>query len=151
MFSSKSRFGMFVESTMGKEFVKELFSSTGKAEIKLVDFIGKACTVLIGHKTIQKKDGTSLLVAYIDSFTPLMKGLNLPELFNQPVVFDMDLDYSGANLEAFNSLPDWKKEGIIKTPEYQEMLDRTAGLSFETPTKSAKAKPTLDEEDDLPF
>jgi hypothetical protein len=142
---------MFVDSTLGKEFIKELFHGNAKAEIKLHEFIGKACTVLIAHKTIKRKDGADTTIAYVDSFSPTMKGMAIPPLYNNPIVFDLDEEFTGPNQEAFNMIPEWKKDGIMKTPEYQDMLDKTMGLDNVAETPKAKATKPAQDDDDLPF
>jgi hypothetical protein len=70
--------------------------------------IGKECAALIVH---DKGTGKNVGIVYdnIADINPLMKGMTVPPLENDPVVFDL----TSPNLEVFESLPEWM-QGLIK-------------------------------------
>jgi hypothetical protein len=53
------------------------------------------------------------------------KGLVCPPQVNDTFVFD----YENFDDEKFNSLPDFLKEQIVKTPEYKEAISQTVEAS----------------------
>lgn len=137
-FSPRSRFGLLVGALLGDEFVENISSKWG--EIKPEDFIGKAATILVAHKNSKTKDWQEKTYCVIEAVTPVMKGMEAPALVNEPIVFDLEKPLEGENLAAFDSMPDWKKELISKTPEYQEAVKASIG-----------SEPSEDIEEDIPF
>ena len=71
-----------------------------------------------------KKDPTKTYQA-IGSVSPMPKGLVCPPQVNDTFVFD----YENFDDEKFNSLPDFLKEQIVKTPEYKEAISQTVEAS----------------------
>lgn len=74
--------------------------------------LGKAC--LVNIKNVTKNDKT---YTNIDTTTPLMEGMVAKEAFN-PIT---KLSFGEWNQELFDSLPNFLKEAITVSPEYNRM------------------------------
>lgn len=109
---------------------KDLQSWRGKAfsdeeaeAFDITKLLGVPCMLNIIH--VQgKKDPTKTYQA-IGSVSPMPKGLVCPPQINDTFVFD----YENFDDEKFNSLPDFIKEQIVKTPEYKEAISQTVEAS----------------------
>ena len=109
---------------------KDLQSWRGKAfsdeeaeAFDITKLLGVPCMLNIIH--VQgKKDPTKTYQA-IGSVSPMPKGLVCPPQVNDTFVFD----YENYDDDKFNSLPDFIKEQIVKTPEYKEAISQTVEAS----------------------
>lgn len=109
---------------------KDLQSWRGKAfsddeaeAFDITKLLGVPCMLNIIH--VQgKKDPTKTYQA-IGSVSPMPKGLICPPQVNETFVFD----YENFDDMKFNTLPDFLKEQIAKTPEYREAISQTVEAS----------------------
>lgn len=87
--------------------------------------VGKACLVNIKHKTSAKGN----VRAEIATASPLMKKQVCPAQITPSKV----LAYDSFNEEVFNSLPDFLKEKIVSSKEYQAMkgLPDTSAMTLD--------------------
>ena len=88
-------------------------------EFNIEALIGKECLITIAHKA--SKEGNQF--AYIDSVTRLPKGMICPKAINTPVI----LSYDNWNQEIFDKQPDFIKEKIKSSQEYQRMINGEDG------------------------
>ena len=107
-----------LQSWRGKAFTEE------EAEaFDITKLLGVPCMLNIIH--VQgKKDPTKTYQA-IGSVSPMPKGLICPPQFNETFVFD----FENFDELKYNSLPDFIKEQIVKTPEYKEAISQTVEAS----------------------
>ena len=107
-----------LQSWRGKAFTDE------EAEaFDITKLLGVSCMLNIIH--VQgKKDPTKTYQA-IGSVSPMPKGLVCPPQVNETFVFD----FENFDEMKFNSLPDFLKEQIAKTPEYKEAISQTVEAS----------------------
>lgn len=77
------------------------------------ELIGKPCLLTISHKDSQNGKFVS-----IDTASPLMKGMTAPEQVNKSVV----LTYEKWDKELFNSLPDFIKDKMKGSRQYESMF-----------------------------
>lgn len=107
-----------LQSWRGKAFTDE------EAEaFDITKLLGVPCMLNIIH--VQgKKDPTKTYQA-IGSVSPMPKGLICPPQVNETFVFD----YENFDDMKFESLPDFLKEQIAKTPEYREAISQTVEAS----------------------
>jgi hypothetical protein len=107
-----------LQSWRGKAFTDE------EAEaFDITKLLGVPCMLNIIH--VQgKKDPTKTYQA-IGSVSPMPKGLICPPQMTDTFVFDFD----NFDETKFNSLPDFLKEQIEKTPEYKEVISKTVESS----------------------
>ena len=103
-----------LQSWRGKAFTDE------EAEaFDITKLLGVPCMLNIIH--VQgKKDPTKTYQA-IGSVSPMPKGLICPPQVNETFVFD----FENFDELKYNSLPDFIKEQIVKTPEYKEAISQT--------------------------
>lgn len=85
----------------------------------LSDCLGKECFVNVVHNTQGDKT-----YANIGAVSPLMKGINAPELVNEPLYFS----FTDPSLEVWEKLNDWEKKKIQSAENYlgsavQSMLE----------------------------
>ena len=99
----KSTLRKDLEAWRGVPFTKEEL-----AGFRLETFVGMPCIITIKHK--EKKTGG--VYAEIASISKPMKGMEVPPLENEPIVFDMDMD--GAE-NVMKKLPNWMKDEIEKS------------------------------------
>ena len=128
----KSNLRAFLNSWRGKALTED--------ECKAFDIAvlaGKACTLSIIHKTSKVSGKT---YADISSIGGVMKGMQVPDLINPQVVFSV----SNFDQVAFDSFPDFIKEKISSSQEYQ-------ALQKSTPAPAPEAEVQIVEEDDLPW
>lgn len=128
----KSNLRAFLNSWRGKALTEE--------ECKAFDITvlaGKACTLSIIHKTSKVSGKT---YAEIGSIGGVMKGMEVPALMNPQMVFSV----SNFDQVAFDSFPDFIKEKIVSSNEYQALQKSTSATSLEPEVQ-------IVEEDDLPW
>jgi hypothetical protein len=94
--------------------------------------LGKPCLVAVVNN---EKDGR--VYNNIGGITQPLKGVPVPELVNDPVVFDFD----APDMDVYNKLPDWI-QGILK-----EALNYR-GSALEKALGEAPAAPEQDQDDD---
>lgn len=89
--------------------------------------IGKEIAVFISH---DKGNGKNANIVFdnISDVAPLMRGMKVPPLENDPVVFDL----TSPNLEVFESLPDWMQNIIKENLEYDGSKLERALMGQET-------------------
>lgn len=75
--------------------------------------VGKECMATVKH--MEKKDGSGKF-AKIDGIAPVPKGMKVPKQVNASKI----LNYEDWNQEIFDELPQWMKEKIGATSEYQD-------------------------------
>ena len=88
-------------------------------EFDIEALIGKECLITIAHKA--SKEGNQF--AYIDNVTRLPKGMICPKAINAPII----LSYDNWNQEIFDKQPDFIKEEIKSSQEYQRMINGEDG------------------------
>jgi len=76
--------------------------------------LGMPLSITVVHNVVQGKEG-KITYANIGSTAPLMKGMEIPELINPSVVFDLD----EPDLEVFMKQPDWLKDKIKSNLEFK--------------------------------
>ena len=91
-------------------------------EFDIEALIGRECLITIAHKA--SKEGNQF--AYIDSVTRLPKGMICPKAINAPII----LSYDNWNQEIFDKQPDFIKEKIKSSQEYQRMINGEDGKSL---------------------
>ncbi len=72
--------------------------------------IGAACQIHITHNEYKQKT-----YANIKAVMPVMKGIEVGELENPSVVFDL----SSPDMDVFNALPEWMRDKIASNLEYE--------------------------------
>lgn len=82
----------------------------------LQELIGKTCTLDIINKT--GKDGTTK--AYVQNVSAPLKGIPLGDPHNEPLIFDL----SDFKEDVYNKLPDYWKNKIATTKEYDAVARR---------------------------
>ena len=124
----KSNLRAFLNSWRGKALTEDECKSFDIAVLA-----GKACTLSIIHKTSKVSGKT---YAEIASIGGVMKGMDVPALINPQMVFSV----SNFDQVAYDSFPDFIKEKIASSQEYQALQ------------KSApEPEVQIVEEDDLPW
>lgn len=93
-------------------------------EFDIEQLIGKECLITIAHKP--KKDGSGIY-AYVDGATRLPKGMKCPEAINPPVV----LSYDKWDEAVFLKQPDFIREKIMSSQEYQRMINGEDGKQIQ--------------------
>jgi hypothetical protein len=131
--NEKSNLRKMLASWRGKDFTEE--------EAKRFDItvlVGKPCMLNIIHKPSQKDP--SIVYEEIGSISPMPKGFACPDPITPPFV----LDYENFDTTMFEALPDFIRDKIKKSQEYQNMMH---------PAESTIGGKSLaeDSEDDLPF
>lgn len=90
------------------------FTDAEAASFDITKLLGVACMLNITHKP--SKDG-SQVYEQISGVTPVPKGMTCPPQINA----NQELSYENWNEELFNSLPDFLKDKIKTSDEYQSM------------------------------
>lgn len=90
-------------------------------EFDIEKLVGKECLITVAHKP--KNDGSGVF-AYIDGVTRLPKGMLCPKAINEPIV----LSYDNWNEAVFAKQPDFIKDKIKSSQEYQRMINGEDGL-----------------------
>lgn len=128
----KSNLRAFLNSWRGKALTEDECKSFDIAVLA-----GKACTLSIIHKTSKVSGKT---YAEIASIGGVMKGMDVPAIMNPEMVFSV----SNFDQVAFDSFPDFIKEKIESSNEYQQLLKSG-------PISSPEPEVQIVEEDDLPW
>lgn len=103
--SKKSNLRTFVSSWMGRQYTDDEFR-----ELDLFDLLGRACQLNV----VLSDSGE---YANVDSVIPLPKGAKAPPAETPYIKWDMDEWDDGA----FDNLPDYLKEKIMKSTQYQKL------------------------------
>ena len=123
----KATLRAFLVSWRGKQFTDDELLG-----FKLENIIDKWCMISISHET---KDGKTFANVSSVSAVPLaLKKAGLPDGVNPALMFDID----DPDMEVYESLTDYLKELIAKSPEWQV---RSGQHSL----------PKVDVDDDIPF
>jgi hypothetical protein len=104
---------------------------------------GLACTVAVVINP-SKADPTKVY-QNVANVTPAMKGIPVPELVNEPKIFDL----TTPDMEIFGSLPEWLQGKIKENLEYQGSALQAA-MEGEAPAP-APAQEAQDEGTDSPY
>lgn len=129
--SEKANLRKVLQGWRGKEFTAE---EATKFDVSVV--LGKPCTLNVIHKT--GNDGK--VRAKIDSVGPLIKGLPIPQIEGEPILYDG----GGEQSPVWGKLRPWMHEAIQKQvqPKSEE----------EALQESAERQPAYaDLDDDVPF
>jgi hypothetical protein len=129
----KSNLRAFLNSWRGKALTEDECKSFDIAVLA-----GKACTLSIIHKTSKVSGKT---YAEIASIGGVMKGMAVPDLINPEMVFSV----TNFDQVAFDSFPDFIKEKIQSSNEYQQILKSGPANSSQEPEVQ------IVDEDDLPW
>lgn len=132
----KSNLRAFLNSWRGKALTEDECKSFDIAVLA-----GKACTLSIIHKTSKVSGKT---YAEIASIGGVMKGMDVPAIMNPEMVFSVN----NFDQVAFDSFPDFIKEKIESSNEYQQILKSGPANSSQEPEVQAS---DLIDEDDLPW
>lgn len=127
----KSNLRKMLASWRGKDFTEEEAKS-----FDITKLLGAACMLNIIHKPGTKDP--SRIYEEIGSISPMPKGMKCPDQVNKKVL----LDYDNFDTTLFESLPDFIKDKIKKSKEYQKM---------KAPQESHVTEQIPDEVSDLPF
>ena len=121
-----------LESWRGKTFTEDELKS-----FDLTNLLGVACNLSIVHDTT--KSGATY--PKITNISALSKGMEKPVQINESFEFNYDSEFNTDWLD--NECPDWLRETIKATPEYQERIAQLEGAELDK---------VLDQKtDDLPF
>ena len=123
----KSNLRKFLSSWNGKAYTDGEFG-----ELELFDQLGKGCQLQV----VLSEDGQ---YNNIDNLMGLPKGMPAPKASSPFIKWDMDQ----WDEEAFQALPDWAREKIEKSTQYQKLHAPENKVEFETPP--AKAEPAAEE------
>ncbi len=107
----------------------------------VLTIVGKPLLVTVSHSEPNEQ---GIVYANATTFSPLIKGLTVDPLSNKTRV----LTYENWDEELYNSLPDFLKEKMNKTPEF-----KNRGNKFEVPTVKVdlgEGEPQFDE-NGIPF
>lgn len=129
----KSNLRAFLNSWRGKALTEDECKSFDIAVLA-----GKACTLSIIHKTSKVSGKT---YAEIASIGGVMKGMDVPAIMNPEMVFSVN----NFDQVAFDSFPDFIKEKIESSNEYQQILKSGPANSSQEPDVQ------IVDEDDLPW
>jgi hypothetical protein len=128
--AEKANLRKFIESWIGKTMTDKEASS-----FEIFDLLGKTGMVNISHRVTE--NGT---YANIMSITPMPKGMQCPEPFNQAICYDTTMH----DANVFSLLPEFVREQIEQSDEYKL---RTSKPEFTAPA----AKSLTDDIDALFF
>lgn len=115
--SAKGNLRAFLSSWNSKQYGDEEF-----CELELFDQIGKACQLQV----VLNETGEYSNVA---NLMPLPKGLTLPPPLSERIVWDME-KWDDA---VFEKLPEWTKEQIKKSTQYQKEHAPETEIKIEAP------------------
>jgi hypothetical protein len=114
----KSTLRRYLQGWRGKAFTDD------EAEaFDITKLLGVPCMLNVIHKP-SAKDPTKIYQE-IDAISPMPKGLVCPAQVNETFVFE----FENFDEDKFNTLPDFIKEKIAKTPEYREAISQTVEAS----------------------
>lgn len=140
----KSKLRPFIENMTGTSFTDD--EAYG---FDIESLIGTACLLNVVHES--KGDNT---YANIAGATPLLKGMEAPEMHNEPTMIDVN----STPFEVIEALPEFIRSKIQSSEEYQGRLRHqenmeAAGLSDSRkfrPAVVGDAEPIIDKAD-IPF
>lgn len=130
--NEKANLRKMLASWRGKDFTEE--------EAKAFDItrlLGVPCFLNIIHKP--SKDGTKMY-ENIAGVTPVPKGFDCPPQVNPLSVWD----YDNPNMEILNNLPDFVKNKVMASQEYQKLMHPET-------TNIPQENGTTENANDLPF
>lgn len=131
--NEKANLRKMLASWRGKDFTED-----EARQFDITVLIGKPCMLNIIHKPSVKDPST--IYEEIGSISPIPKGYPCPDAINAPFV----LDYQNFDKQKFESLPDFIKDKMKKSNEYNELMHPTVS--------TIKDNGSLQEvDDDLPF
>jgi hypothetical protein len=116
----KSNLRKLLASWRGKDFSEEEAKS-----FDITKLLGAACMLNIIHKP--GKSDPSKMYEEIGSISPMPKGVKCPEQVNKTFL----LDYDNFTTEAFETLPEFIKEKIVRSKEYKKIGTKKAELMTE--------------------
>lgn len=107
------------------------FTPEERENFNLANIVGKPCVVCIKNT---EKNGA--VYANISSVGAAMKGLDMPPLENEPIVFDMEAPNAE---EAFQKVPGWIQKIIRESSEWKKKspsaaVSASSGVIAQTPT-----------------
>lgn len=137
--SDKSNLRKILESWRGAAFTAE-----EAAGFDITKLVGAPCMINIIHKA-SKTDPTKKYEE-IGSIARLIKGMKKPDQVNPSRI----LSYDNFDFEYFDTLPDFIKEAMKSTPEYQELIARQNAKPVSHKVNVA-VEDDDDNVDDLPF
>ena len=108
----KASLRKFLESWRGKNFTEE-----EAKKFDITKLLGVQCMINVIHHTA--KNGN--IYAQIGGISPLPKGMTCPPSINKQVV----LSYDNFDWSIFDSLPDYLKDKIKTSKEYQKIANPT--------------------------
>lgn len=111
----------------------------GEAEGQLANLVGRPCFVTIEHKEFNGKQ-----YAKVKAISGVPEGMAVPELDNEPRVFDWD----APDKAVWDTLPDWIQEKITTALNYKGSNVEAMVLGNTGEVNDA-VEPQLD--DDIPF
>ena len=119
--SNKSKLRSFIQSWRTKTYSDDEF-----ADIDLFDLLGEACQLSVVHNESHE-------YANVDSVMAIPKGFPVPTTDTELIKWDMQ----AWDDELFEKLPDWYKEQIKKSTEYQKIHAPTEEIKVEPPSEEA--------------
>lgn len=111
----KANLRKFVEGMVGKSLGVDEAN-----EFNVESMLGKACLITVKHKTSKKGS----IYTDISTASPLMKGQVAKEAFNAPKL----LTFTSWDAVYFDSLPEFIKDKIVSSKEYQAMHGKDESL-----------------------
>lgn len=132
--NEKSNLRKDLKSWRGKDFTEEEAKS-----FDITKLLGAPCMLNIIHNP-SKSDPTRVY-EQISGITPIPKGMKCPAQINKNIV----LSYDNFDWSLYNSLPDFLKDKIKSSEEFQDM--QTPGTKNIIPEANEVTEPI----DDLPF
>lgn len=149
--NEKANLRKMLASWRGKDFTQD----EAKA-FDITSLIGKPCMMNIIHRP--KATDPSIIYANIGSVSNIPKGLQVPPQINPTFI----LSYDDFSIEKFNSLPDFIKDKMKLSVEFQAVSKILTNLAAKdaipAPTRTAtgdvvksQQPVTVGDEDDLPF
>jgi hypothetical protein len=122
--------------------IKAMDPSLSK-EGRLADMLGMPCTVTV---VVDKNNKTGKTYVNVGNITPPMKGIPVPELKNDPRLFELD----EPDMEIFEGLPDWIQNKVKSNLEFNgSPLQKALGIEQEE--KPEDPAPEGDSSDDNPY
>lgn len=110
------------------------------------NILGAACMLNIIHKPKKRGSGVNAIVTAV---TPLPKGIEVPPVTHDKVIFSLDAeDYDP---QVFEKLPDGLKKRIQQSKEWAALQGGHAESADSIQQQAAAGQVTQDEFDDIPF
>lgn len=99
--SDKATLRKDLDNWRGKPFTPQELKG-----FELRNIVGAPCIL-----TVQHKEGQNGAYAVVGGVGKVMKGMTVPELTQDPIIFDMD---SGDCFDVFETLPEWMQKELFK-------------------------------------